>query len=101
MTDESANREWRPYLHQPRQSHDVVVLHANAAVGDAAGEQAGGVCAVDPDIASARPVSEDARASTRFECDRAVERVVEVGELAADIELSAGCRPVGLPDADD
>ena len=55
-----------------------------------AGEDLRLVRAVHADEAAARPVRQCLRAGAGSERDRAVERVVEVRELAADVELAAG-----------
>ncbi len=67
---------------------------------DVARDQAGLVRPVHPDEASARPLGEHVRTGARPERDRAVERVVEVRELVANVELARRGRPVRLADPD-
>src|SRR5688572_1107450 len=55
---------------------------------DATGDQARGVCAVDADVATARPVGQRRGAGVCPECDGAVKRIVETGQLEAYIELA-------------
>ena len=74
------------------------VRQADAAVGDATGQDLGLVGAVDPDEAAAGPVRERRRAGRRAERERAVDRVVEAAEPVADDEPSPRSRP--LPPAD-
>ena len=65
------------------------------------GQDVGLIRPVHADEAAARPVGEHRRARARPEGDGAVERIVEVRELAPDVELAARCGPVRPPDADD
>src|SRR4051795_9937649 len=81
-------------LDEPVELLDVGVLHAHAAVRDLARDQARQRGAVDADDAAARPVGELVRRGARDVGDRAVERVAEVRQLRADVELALGRRPL-------
>src|SRR5215211_4351323 len=85
----SADRERRPDRHHGGEPEQVGVSQLHAAVGDASGHQLGSVRPVEPDEAAARPVREDGRSPVRAKRDRPVKRIVEAGQLVADVELAA------------
>src|SRR5215211_9511340 len=87
-TTVSDDRYGRPDGHQPREVEDVLVPQADTAVGDTSGQQLRVVGPVDPDEAAAGPIGEHGRTAARPERDRAVEGVVEVRQLVADVEVA-------------
>ena len=96
----SGDGDRRPDLDELVELDDVGVLHAHAAVRDLARDQVRQAGAVDADDAAAGPVGERVRRRARDERDRPVERVAEVRQLGADVELPLRRGPLRLADAD-
>ena len=67
---------------------------------DTARDEFGTVGAVNAHDAAAGPVRQDRRAGARPERHGSVERVTEVRQLLAHVELAAGGGPARLPDPD-
>jgi hypothetical protein len=96
----SPDRQRRAYGHQLRQRQDLLVAHADAAMGDAAGDQLRLVGAVDADEPAAGPIALVLGARTGPEGQRPVRRPGETRESVAHVEAPARRRPPRLPDAD-